>query len=58
MQSKESKKLINKSEVAATSYSEMEEIDNNKDEVMEKKKKSMCHVEFDESLNSMHIYSY
>ena len=36
MQSEESKELVNKSEVATTSYSE--EIDNKNDDAMEKKK--------------------
>ena len=48
---------MNKSEVTTTSYVKIEEIDNKKDEVMEKKKKSMYRVKFDESLNSTHIYS-
>ena len=49
---------MNKSEVTITSYVKIEEIDNKKDEVMEKKKKSMYRVKFDESLNSTHMYSY
>ena len=48
---------MNKSEVTTTSYVKIEEIDNNKDEVMEKKKKSKYRVKFDESFNSTHIYS-
>ena len=57
MQSEESKELANKREVTTMSYVKIEEIDNKKDEAMEKKKKSMYRVKFDESLNSTHIYS-
>ena len=59
VRSKESKKLVNKSEVATTSYLKMEEIDNKKDKATKKKKKkkSVCCVKFDESLNLTHIYS-
>ena len=49
---------MNKSEVTTISYVKIEEIDNKKDEVIEKKKKLVCCVKFDESLNSMHFYSY
>ena len=48
---------MNKSEVTTTSYVKIEEIDNKNDEVMEKKKKSMYRVKFDENLNLTHIYS-
>ena len=38
VRSDESKELVNKSEVATTSYVKIEEIDNKKDGVIEKKK--------------------
>ena len=57
MQSEESKELVNKSEIATMSYVKIKEIDNKKDEATKKKKKSVCCVKFDESLNSTHIYS-
>ena len=57
VQIEESKELVNKNEVATTSYVKIEEINNKKHEVMEQKKNSVCRFKFDESLNFMHIYS-
>ena len=54
----ENKKMINKSEIATTSYPKIKEIDNKKIGAIEKKSKSICHVKFNENLNLNHSYSY
>ena len=56
-QSDESKKVVDKTDVASTSYSIEEEVKDKKIEAMLKKMKSVSRVTFDESLNSTHFYS-
>ena len=55
--SEENKKVVDKTNVASTSYLIEEEVEDKKIKAMCKKMKSVCRVKFDESLNSTHFYS-
>ena len=55
--SEESKNVVDKTNIASTSYFIEEEIESKKNDAMYKKMKSVCRVKFDESLNSTYFYS-
>ena len=55
--SEESKKVVDKTDVASTSYLIEEEVEDKKIKAMCKKMKSVCRVKFDESSNMTHFYS-
>ena len=55
--SEESKKVVDRTEIASMSYLVEEEVEDKKIKAMCKKMKSVCRVKFDESLNSTHFYS-
>ena len=55
--SEESKKALDKTDIASTSYLIEEEVEDKKIETMYKKMKSIYRVKFDNSSNSIHFYS-
>ena len=55
--SEESKKAVDKIDVARTSYLIEEAVEDKKIEAIYKKMKSVCRIKFDESLNSTHFNS-
>ena len=56
--SEKSKKVVDKTNIASTSYLIEEEVEDKKIEAIYKKMKSVCHIKLDECLNTTHFSSH
>ena len=56
--SEESKTIVHKTDIANADYLIEEEVEDKKIKAMYKKMQSICHIKFNESLNSTYFYSH